>query len=328
MNTTSKDTTMSAPSMRVVQIHRYGGPEELKLEERPRPEPQAGEALVQVHAAGVNPIDWKIRQGVMHVFQPVTFPFTPGIELAGVVAAVGPEVRSFALGQAVYAQVAAGAYAEFLAVGVEALAPKPERLTFVEAAATPVGARTAWRTLFDHGHLAAGQRVLIQGAAGGVGQFAVQLAKWRGAEVIGTAAPENLEFVRSLGADRVVDYTTSQVESVVNGLDLALDTVGEATLRSSMAVLRPGGALISLNAVPSQQEAQALGVRALMSRGPASVSLETLTQLIEEGHLRVTVGMTFALRDVQQAHEAGQRGHGRGKIVLRILNEQNERGVA
>jgi NADPH:quinone reductase-like Zn-dependent oxidoreductase len=132
---------MSAPSMQAVQIHRYGGPEELKLEERPRPAPQAGEALVQVHAAGVNPLDWKIRQGVMQAIQPVTFPFTPGIELAGVVAAVGPEVRSFALGQAVYAQVAAGVYAEFLAVGVEALAPKPERLTFVEAAATPAGGR-------------------------------------------------------------------------------------------------------------------------------------------------------------------------------------------
>jgi NADPH:quinone reductase-like Zn-dependent oxidoreductase len=217
---------MSAPSMRVVQIHRYGGPEELKLEERPRPAPQTGEALVQVHAAGVNPIDWKIRQGVMQAVQPVTFPFTPGIELAGVVAAVGPEAPSVALGQAVYAQVAAGAYAEYLAVGVEALAPKPAWLTFVEAAATPVGARTAWRALFDHGHLAAGQRVLIQGAAGGVGQFAVQLAKWRGAEVIATAAPDNLAFVRSLGADKVVDYTTTQVESVVTGVDLALDTVG------------------------------------------------------------------------------------------------------
>jgi NADPH:quinone reductase-like Zn-dependent oxidoreductase len=269
----------------------------------------------------VNPVDWKIRQGMMQAIQPVTFPFTPGIELAGVVAAVGPEVRSFALGQAVYAQVAAGAYAEFLAVGVEALAPKPERLTFIEAAATPVGARTAWRALFDHGHLAAGQRVLIQGAAGGVGQFAVQLAKWRGAEVIGGAAPENLAFVRSLGADMVVDYTTTPVESVVNGVDLALDTVGEATLRSSMAVLRPGGALISINGVPSQQEAQARGVRALMSRGPATVPLQTLTLLIEEGHLRVTVGKTFELRDVQQAHEDGQRGHVRGRIVLRIMNE-------
>jgi NADPH:quinone reductase-like Zn-dependent oxidoreductase len=309
---------MSAPSMRVVQIHRYGGPEELKLEERPRPAPQTGEALVQVHAAGVNPIDWKIRQGVMQAVQPVTFPFTPGIELAGVVAAVGPEAPSVALGQAVYAQVAAGAYAEYLAVGVEALAPKPAWLTFVEAAATPVGARTAWRALFDHGHLTAGQRVLIQGAAGGVGQFAVQLAKWRGAEVIATAAPDNLAFVRSLGADKVVDYTTTQVESVVTGVDLALDTVGEATLRSSMAVLRPGGALISINGVPSQQEAQARGVRALMSRGPASVSLQTLTQLIEEGYLQVTVGKIYALREVQQAHEDGQRGHGRGRIVLRI----------
>jgi NADPH:quinone reductase-like Zn-dependent oxidoreductase len=312
---------MSTQMMRVVNIHSYGGPERLKLEEKPRPAPSSGEVLVRVYAAGVNPIDWKIRQGLMKNFQPVTFPFTPGIELAGVIAEIGPGVTAFEIGQAVLGQVAAGAYAEYVPVPVEALALKPETLSFIEAAAFPVGATTAWRTLFDNGGLTSGQRVLIQGAAGGVGLFAVQLAKWKGAQVIGTASTANLDFVRSFGADTVVDYTTTPVESVVHDVDLVLDGVGAATLSSSLAALRRGGTLISIAGPPSPEQAQARGVRAMMSRGPASVPLETLTQLIDEGHLKVPAGKTFPLSEVQQAHEYSQNGHGRGRIVLRIVEE-------
>src|SRR5262249_8747475 len=150
-------------------IHSYGGPEQLKLEEKPRPAPSSGEVLVRVYTAGVNPIDLKIRQGLMQNFQPVTFPFTPGVELAGVIAELGPGVTACKISQAVLGRVAAGAYAEYVPIPVEALALKPETLSFIEAAAFPVGAMTAWRTLFDHGGLTSGQRVLIQGAAGGVG---------------------------------------------------------------------------------------------------------------------------------------------------------------
>jgi NADPH:quinone reductase-like Zn-dependent oxidoreductase len=307
--------------MRAIQIHSYGGPEQLKLEEKPRPVPSSGGVLVRVYAAGVNPIDWKIRQGLMKNFQPVTFPFTPGVELAGVIAEIGPGVRAFEIGQAVLGQVAAGAYAEYVPVSVEALALKPETLSFIEAAAFPVGATTAWRTLFDNGSLTSGQRVLIQGAAGGVGLFAVQLAKWKGAQVIGTASTANLDFVRSLGADTVVDYTTTPVESVVHDVDLVLDGVGAATLSSSLATLRRGGTLISIAGPPSPEQAQARGVRAMMSRGPASVPLETLTQLIDEGHLKVPAGKIFPLSEVQQAHEYSQNGHGRGRIVLRVVEE-------
>ena len=312
---------MSTPTMRTIHIHSYGGPEQLKLEEKPRPAPSSGEVLVRVYAAGVNPIDWKIRQGLMKNFQPVTFPFTPGIELAGVVAAIGPGVTAFEIGQAVLGQVAAGAYAEYVPVPVEALALKPETLSFIEAAAFPVGATTAWRTLFDNGGLTPGQRVLIQGAAGGVGLFAVQLAKWKGAQVIGTASTANLEFVRSLGADTVVDYTTTPVESVVQDVDLVLDGVGAATLSSSLAALRHGGTLISIAGLPSAEQAQARGVHAMMSRGQASVPLETLTRLVDEGHLKVPAGKTFPLSEVQQAHEYSQSGHGRGRIVLRVVEE-------
>jgi len=188
--------------MRVIHIHNYGGPEQLKLERKPRPEPQAGEVLLRVHAAGVNPLDWKIRQGLMKDFMPVTFPYTPGIEVAGVVEDIGSGVTAFEIGQAVFGQSARGAYAEYITVSVESLALKPETLSFVEAAAVPVGATAAWRALFEHGGLQAGQRVLIQGAAGGVGLFAVQLAKWKGAQVIGTASTANLDLYVGLARIR------------------------------------------------------------------------------------------------------------------------------
>lgn len=314
---------MATPSMRVSQIHGYGGPEQLRLEERVRPEPAAGEVLVQVHATGVNPLDWKIRQGLMQGVTPVAFPYIPGIEMAGVIAAVGPEVTAVQMGQAVFGQVAGGAYAEFLVVAAEALAPKPASLHFVEAAAFPVGLTTAWRALFDHGGLQSGQRAVIQGAAGGVGQIAVQLARWKGAEVIGTASTANLELVRSLGANHVIDYTTTSLDQAVQDADLVLDGVGGESTLAALAALKRGGTLISIAGPPPQEAALARGVRALMSRGPASVPFQTLSQLVEESHLTVTVGKTFALGEAQQAHEEGQRGRGRGRIVLRVIEAES-----
>ena len=313
---------MSTQTMRVIQVYRYGGPEQLKLEEKPRPEPSSGEVLLRVHAAGVNPIDWKIRQGLMKDFMPLTFPYTPGIEVAGVVEEVGPGVTAFQTGQAVFGRSARGAYAEYIAVPVEALALKPQTLRFVEAAAVPVGATAAWRALFEYGGLTSGQRVLIQGAAGGVGLFAIQLAKWKGAQVIGTASTANLDFVHSLGADTVVDYTTTPVESVIQEVDLVLDGVGAETLSSSLAAIRPGGTLISLAGPPPQEQAKEHGVHATMIHSqPSSALLQTLTQLIDEGRIKVPVETTFPLSKVQQAHEHSQSGHGRGRIVLRIADE-------
>jgi len=311
-------STQIPQTMRAIQIHAYGGPEQLTLEEKPRPEPQTGAALVRVLAAGVNPIDWKIRSGAMQSLQPVTFPYTPGIEVAGVVEAVGPGVAAYEVGQAVYGRCESGAYAQFVAVPAEALASKPEALNFVEAATVPVGATTAWRALFEHGDLTAGQRVFIQGAAGGVGLFAVQLAKWKGAQVIASASTANLDFVRGLGADTVFDYTTTPVEDVVQNVDLVLDCVGPVTLGSSLAAVQRGGTLISIAGPPSQEQAQARGVRAMMSRGAANAPLEMFTQMIDDGQLKVTAGKTFPLSDAQQAHEYGQRGHGRGRIVLTV----------
>jgi NADPH:quinone reductase-like Zn-dependent oxidoreductase len=313
---------MSTQSMRAIQIHSYGGPEQLKLEETLRPVPSAGEVLVRVHAAGVNPIDWRILQGLMKDSQPVTFPFTPGIEVAGVVEEVGPGVTTDLIGQAVLGQIAQGGYAEYVSAPVEMLALKPKTLSFIEAAAFPVGATTAWRTLFDNGGLTSGQRVLIQGAAG-MGVFAIQLAKWKGAQVIGTASTAaDLDFVRALGADMIVDDTTTPVESVVQDVDLVLHGGGAATLSSSLAALRRGGTLISNAGLPPQEQVPARGIRAMTSRGAASVPLETLTRLVDEGHLKVHV-KTFPLSEVQQAHAYAQSGHARGRIVLRVVAEED-----
>ena len=310
---------MALQTMRVIQVHSYGGPEQLKLEQKPRPEPQMGEVLVRVHAAGVNQIDWKIRLGLMKDFQPMTFPYIPGLEVAGVVEEVGPGVTAFEIGQAVFGPSARGAYTEYITVPAEALALKPEILSFAEAATVSIGATTTWRALFDHGGLTAGQRVLIQGAAGGVGLFAVQLAKWKGAQVIGTTSTANLAFVRGLGADIVVDYTTTPVESVVQEVDLVLDGVGAETFSSSLAALRRGGTLISIAGPPPKEQAQKYGVRAMMLPSQsASAPLQTFAQLIEEGHLKVTAGKTFPLNEAQQAHEYSQLGHGRGRIVLTV----------
>jgi NADPH:quinone reductase-like Zn-dependent oxidoreductase len=314
---------MSTQVMWAIQIHRYGGPDQLKLEEALRPAPQAGEVLVRVHAAGVNPIDWQIVAGVMKEVQPVTFPFIPGIEVAGVVEAVGAGVSADLIGQAVLGQITQGAYAEFVSVPVEVLALKPKSLSFIEAAAFPVGATLAWRALFDTAGLTAGQRVLIQAATSGMGVFAVQLAKWKGAQVIATASTAaKLDFVRALGADMVVDSTTTPVERVVQDVDLVLHG-GAAGLSSSVAALRRGGTLISNASLgPKEQEqVQAREVRAMTSRGATTVSLERLTQLADEGHLNVPVGKTFALSEVQQAHAYAQSGQGRGRFVLRVVEE-------
>ncbi|MFL5697975.1 MAG: NADP-dependent oxidoreductase [Ktedonobacteraceae bacterium] len=312
-------------TMWAVRVYSYGGPEQLKLEQLERPQPQAGEVLLRVHAAGVNPLDWKIRQGLMKEFMPMTFPYIPGIEVSGVVEDVGPGVTAFEIGQAVYGQSAKGAYAEYLTISVETLALKPETLSFTEAATVPVGATTAWRALFEHGGLTSGQRVLIQGAAGGVGLFAVQLAKWKGAQVIGTASTANLAFVRGLGADTVVDYTKMLPQSMPQNVDLVLDGVGGKALLSALTTLRRGGTLISTASPPPQEEAQARGVRAIMIHSqPSSALLQMVARLIEEGHLKVTTGRIFPLSEAQQAHEHGQGGHGRGRIVLQIADERED----
>ena len=313
---------MSRRMMQAIRVHQYGGPEQLKLEQISCPEPQLGEVLVRVYATGVLPIEWKIRQGLFHAFNPATFPYIPGSAFAGVVEEVGSLVTTFRSGQAVFGRSNKGTYAEYTTVSGETIALKPESLGFDEAATISGGATTAWEALFDHGGLQAGQRVLILGAAGGVGSFAVQLARWKGAQVIGTTGAANLDFVRSLGAETVVDYTSTPVEQVVHAVDLVVDTVGGQTLESAWPVIKRGGRLVSTAGQPSKEKARELGIGALFFSGgrPSSERLQTIAQLIDEGQVKATLARIFPLREASLAHELSQSGHGRGRIVLHIAN--------
>ncbi len=312
---------MSTQTIQAIRVHQYGGPEELKLERIQRPEPQAGEVLIRVHAAGVNPADWKISQGLLKDFLPVQFPYIPGHDLAGTVEEAGPGVTAFQKGQAVFGQSPKGTYAEYTTAPVEKLALKPKTLSFDEAAAIPVGATTAWQGLFDHGGLQAGQRVLIQGAAGGVGLFAVQFARWKGAHVIGTTSTANLDFVRSLGAETVIDYTSTPVEQAVHDVDLVFDAVGGKTLESSLRVLKRGGTLVTIAGQPPEEKVRELGVRvAWFSAQVSSELLHTFAQLIDEGQVKVVIAAKFPLSGASQAHARSQSGHGRGRILLHIAD--------
>jgi NADPH:quinone reductase-like Zn-dependent oxidoreductase len=322
--------------MQAIRVHQFGGPEQLKLEEIPRPEPQPGELLIRVHAAGVLPADAATRQGN---FIPKTFPYIPGTAFARVIEEVGAGVTHFQKGQALCGRAPNGTYAEYTTVWAKApaitpdiersrvsavvipLALKPETLSFDEAATLSGGATTAWTSLFEDGGLQAGQRVLIHATAGGVGLFAVQFARWKGAQVIGTASTANLDFVRSLGAETVIDYTTTPFEEVVQDVDLVLDTMGGETLRRSMRIVKRGGTLVSIVEEPSAELAQELGIRAINNAVfPTSEHLRQIVQLIDVGHVKPAIRRTFALHEAPQAHELSQTGHGRGRIVLHIAD--------
>ena len=249
---------MPDQTMRAVRFHDYGPPEALVVERVPRPEPGEGEVLVRVHAAGVNPVDWKFRRGDMRNFRPLQLPSAAGIDLAGTVEAVGPGVTAWQVGQAVFGS-GSGAYAEYAVAPAGNLAAMPRTLTFDQAAAAPIGARTAWTALFDAAGLQPGQRLLVNGAAGGVGHFAVQLGRWKGAHVIGTASAANVDFVRSLGAETVVDYAATSVEDAVRDVDAVLDTVGGAGTERLLRVVKPGGVIASIAGPVPEEVAQQRG---------------------------------------------------------------------
>ncbi|GHP00247.1 NADPH:quinone reductase [Reticulibacter mediterranei] len=315
--------------MRIIRFYTYGGPEQLVLEHVPHPEPAAGEVLVRVYAAGVNPIDWKIRKGFFKDVRPVPLPFTPGSELAGTVEQLGPGVTGFTVGQAVYGRGAMGAYADYAVVAAEGLASIPHHLSFDQAASVPVGASTAWLALFGLADLHAGQRVLIHGAAGGVGNYAVQLARRIGAHVIGTASSKNLEFVRTLGAETVIDYATTPLEQVVHKIDVVVDPLGGEIQDRSWPLLKPGGILVAVGHPSAKEMAAKYGVRTAstvlaqrVSSGHLTEPLREISTLIESGFLLPQVGKVFPLEEAAQAQALSETGHGRGRIVLHIANEK------
>src|SRR6478735_1426670 len=322
-----KSARATSQTMKAIRIHKYGGPEVLQYEDAPRPKPQAGEVLIRVHAAGVNPIDWKIREGHMKDFWPHKFPLILGWDVSGTVEAVGPGPAAagrFKIGDEVYSVPNTsrdGAYAEYIVVRESELALKPKSLHHIRAAAVPLAAVTAWQALFDAGQLRRGQRVLIHGGSGGVGHVAVQLAKWKGAHVLATASTKNQELLRELGVDEPIDYTKQNFEDVARDVDLVLDLIGGETQERSWSVLKTGGVLLSLVQSPSVEKAKALGVRAAFVAGhPSGAQLAEVTKLIDSGELKLTIDRILPLSEVRRAHELSQTGHALGKIVLRVVD--------
>jgi NADPH:quinone reductase-like Zn-dependent oxidoreductase len=308
---------MTELNMHAVRAHDYGGPEVLVYEQAPRPQPKAEEVLIRLKAAGVNPADWKMRGGAYKQFMPLQFPWTPGLEGAGIIEAVGEAVSSFRPGQEVYGRLA-GAYAEYAAAPAKDLQLKPSLLTFEQAASVPVGALTAWGAVIEAANVQTGQRVLVHGAAGGVGSYVVQLARWKGAHVIGTASAENLEFVRSLGAEVAIDYNAAPFETVVHDMDVVVDTVGGDIPDRSYPVLRKDGVFVTVAGRLPPEAGKAQGVRAMNGARTPSETLSQISELLITNKIIPVVGRIFPLKEARQAHELSQKGHGRGRILLQI----------
>lgn len=319
------------PTMRAITQDALGGPEALRLTEVPRPSPLPTEVLVRVHAAGVNPVDWKTREGGGMAGVLGDPPFTVGWDVSGVVEEVGFGVHTLAVGDEVYGMPwfprQAGAYAEYVTAPSRQFARKPAMLDHEHAAAVPLAALTAWQTLVDAAHVTKGQRVLIHAAAGGVGHFAVQFAKHLGAHVIGTASAAKHDWLRDLGADEPIDYTAVRFEEAVRDVDVVIDLVGdghEETSTRSLRTLRPGGTLV---AVPSGVAPELLDTareRGLRASGflvePDGAALTRIAELIDGNAVKVAVEDVLPLEHAAQAHRRGQTGRTRGKLVLRVTD--------
>jgi len=309
-------------TMKAVRIHEYGGSDVLRYEDAPRPEAGPGEVLIRVHAAGVNPVDVGVRLGFLQERLRYALPMIPGWDVSGVVEAVGPGVSRLKVGDEVYSRpdiVRNGSYAEYIVVKESEVALKPKSIDHLHAAAIPLAALTAWQALFDAGKLSAGQTVLIHGAAGGVGNYAVQFAKLKGARVIGTASARNHEFLRLLGADQVIDYNTTKFETVAHDVDVVLDTITGETADRSYGVIKKGGIYVSILMPPSAEKAAAHGVRVVhVFVQPNVGQLDEIAKLVDSGKLRVTIEKVFPLAEARAAQELSATKHTRGKIVLHV----------
>lgn len=301
-------------TMKAARIHSFGGPDVIRYEEAPVPNPTAGEVLVRIHAAGVNPVDWKIREG--HIGER-RFPLTLGNDFSGEVQEAGSEANGYQLGDEVFGDVRTGSYAQLGIATIDSIARKPADLEHEAAASLPIAALTAWQALEDVAGLRAGQSLLVHAAAGGVGGFAVQFAKLKGARVIGTASGDHAQEVKSLGADVVIDYRTTPFEQVAGPVDVILDTVGGDTQDRSWQLLKPGGILVSLVRPPPAGAAESRKARGtIMRRRSDPRQLGHIGGLVAGGKVKVTIAAKFPLAEARQAQEMSQEGHTVGKIVL------------
>lgn len=304
--------------MKAVRIHEYGDASVLKYEDAPVPDIGPDGILIRIRAAGVNPVDWKIRQGFMKAVWPLQFPTIVGADAAGTVERVGALVTRFRPGNPVVARVQ-GAYAEFAAAKTDAVAPAPKSIPLEHAAGLPIAAGTAWTLLFDAARLPPGKTVLIHGGSGGVGTFAIQFAKLAGLHVIATTSAANVALVKSLGADDVIDYRRENFADKLKDIDLVLDGVGGEVLKNSYGVVRKGGLLLSIVSPPDEALAQQHGITARFERGEVTgIRLQEIAGLIDIGKLRVIVEKELPLTEARTAHELSESGRARGKIILNV----------
>ena len=303
--------------MKAIVIHSSGGPEVLKYEDVPRPQAKDDDILIRVMAAAVNPVDVFIREGRSN-----QFPLIPGMDVAGVVVQVGNKVTKFKRGDAIYAYLSfdeQGGYAEFAVAKQDHAALKPKSVDFEHAAAVPLAATTAWQALIEKAGLSAGQTVLIHGGSGGVGTFAVQIAKARGAKVIATASTANQDLLKKLGVDQPIDYTTTKFEDVVKNVDVVLNAVRGDTLARSYGVMKKGGIIVSITGEPDPAELEKHGIRGTgLGAHPDAKVLEELAKLIDTGKITPIVSAVMPLVDVAKAHQQIASRHTRGKVVLKV----------
>jgi NADPH:quinone reductase-like Zn-dependent oxidoreductase len=299
----------AADSMRAFVVSDGGA----SVQSVPKPEPQAGQVRIKVRSASVNPVDWKLAAHVAPGSQLI-----PGKDVAGVIDATGPAAGAWKVGQQVIALVTNGAYAEYVVAPVSAVAPKPARLSFEEAAGIPVVGETAWRSMVTVADVHAGQRVLIHGGAGGVGSSAVQIAKARGAYVIATASPRHADLLRSLGADEVLDYNSVRFEDKVKDLDIVLNTVDADTGARSAGVLKPGGMLVSVVGQPPAGPCEAAKIRCAIPGPVSGAMLGPLSELANSGKFRSVIDQRLPLADASKAWELSRAGHTGGKIILEV----------
>jgi NADPH:quinone reductase-like Zn-dependent oxidoreductase len=314
------------PRMKAIVAHEYGGPEVLKFEEVPRPEPKENEALVRVIASGVNPADPLTLSGKYAREFGTHLPLIPGYDIAGIVEKTGVKVTKLKVRDAIYGYPTfGGGWAEYVTVAEGEVAAKPASLSFTDAAAVPMGALTAWQALVDVAQLRAGQTILIHGGSGGVGSFAVQIAKARGARVIATASTANQDLLKQLGADVAIDYTKTRFEEIAKDVDAVLDPVGKDTLTRSYDVVKKGGIVMSLVARPDPIELEKRGIRgAAISVHPDAEDLAEIARLVDAGKIKPIVTKVLPLSEAVAAQQQAATHHTRGKVVLRIADEPRD----
>ena len=304
--------------MKAIEINAYGNMDVVNYVDVERPEPAADEILVKILHAGVNPVDWKIRNGLGERLG-LKLPIKLGGEITGIVETLGADVKNFNVGDEVYGIITSGGFAEYALAKSTDIALKPRSISFEQAAAIPLGALTAWQAIFDLANLTSGQKILITGASGGVGSLAVQLAKAKGAYVIGMASGSNKDFVRNVGADEFIDYTQQNFFDIVKDVDVVFDTVGGDTFSKAFSTLKKGGFLVTAVEFPTEEKAREFGIKAArVFCKPNVQELNEITQLVDDGKLKARVSVVFPLAQIKEALQISEDGHTRGKIVLQI----------